>query len=64
MFGSAVCAVSVCEVQGGFKSGRRYSDQWLVQRGICEVCKKEKKNSYLAYLDISKILDCVWRERL
>ena len=33
-------------------------------RGVCEVRKREKKNSYLAFLDISKANDSVWRERL
>ena len=45
------------EVQGGFRSGRRYLDQWLVLRGVCEEWKREKKNSYLAFLDISEAYD-------
>ena len=49
------------EVQVGFRSGRRYSDH-LVLRGVCEVQKREKKNSYLAFLEISKAYDSVWRE--
>ena len=52
------------EAQGMFRSGRRYSDQWLVLRGVCEVRKKEIKNSYLAFLDISKAYDSLWREGL
>ena len=43
---------------------RRYSDQWLVLSDVCEVWKKEKKNSYLAFLDISKAYVNVWRDRL
>ena len=39
-------------------------DQWLVLRGVCEVRKREKKDSYLAFLDISKTYDRVWREGL
>ena len=50
------------EVQGGFRSGRRCSDQWLLLRDVCEVWKRE--NSYLAFLDISKAFDSVWREGL
>ena len=52
------------EAQGRFRSGRRCLDQWLVLSGVCEVRKREKKNSYLAFLDISKAYDSVWRERL
>ena len=52
------------EVQGGFKSGRRCSDQWLVLRGVCQIWKREKKNSYLAFRDICKTYDSVWREEL
>ena len=48
------------EVQGGW-SGKRCSDQWLVLRGVCEVRKREKKNSYLVFLDISKAYDCLVR---
>ena len=49
------------EAQGGFRSGKICSDQWLVLRGVCKVQKREKKNSYLAFLDISKAFDSVWR---
>ena len=45
------------EVQTGFRSGRRCSDQWLMLRGVCEVRKREKKNSYLVFMDISKAYD-------
>ena len=31
-------------------------------RGVCEVWKREKKNSYLAFLDITIAYECVWRE--
>ena len=33
-------------------------------RGVCEVWEREKKNSYLVVLDISKAYDSVWREEL
>ena len=36
------------EAQGVVRNGRRCSDQWLVLRSVCEVRKREKKNSYLA----------------
>ena len=47
---------------GGFRISRRCSDQWLVLRSVCEVRKREKKNSYLAFLDISEAYGSVWRE--
>ena len=50
------------DAQGGFRSGRRCFDQWLVLRGVSEVQKREKKNLYLAFLDISKAYKSVWRE--
>ena len=52
------------KVLGGFRSGRRCSDQCLLLRDVCEVQKKEKKNSYLAFLNFSKAYDSVWREGL
>ena len=33
------------EMQGGFRSGRRCLDQWLVLGDLCEVRKREKNNS-------------------
>ena len=52
------------EPQGGFRSHRICSHQWLVLRGVCELRKREKKTSYLAFLDVSKVYDRVWREGL
>ena len=49
---------------GGFRNHMRCSDQWLVLRGVCELRKREKKTSYLAFLDVSKPYDSVWREGL
>ena len=31
------------EVQGGLRSHRRCSYQWLVLRGVCDLRKREKK---------------------
>ena len=42
------------EAHGGFRCGSRCSDQWFVLRGVCEVRKRKKMNSYLAFLNISK----------
>ena len=39
-------------------------DQWLVLRGVRELKKREKKTSYLSFLDVSKVYDSLWREGL
>ena len=52
------------EAQRGFKSHRRSSGQWLVLSGVCELRKREKKTSYLAFLDVSKEYDSMWRKGL
>ena len=31
------------EAHGGFRSGRQYSDQWSMQRGVCEVLKRRRR---------------------
>ena len=50
------------EAQGRFRSHRRYLDQWLVLRSVYAFRKREKKTPYLAFLDVSKAYDSVWRE--
>ena len=52
------------EPQGGSRSQRRCSDQWLLLRCVCELRKREKKISYLAFLDVSTAYNSVWREGL
>ena len=52
------------EGQGGFRSHRRCSNHWLALKGVCELWKREKKTSYLAFLDVSKAYDSVLREGL
>ena len=52
------------EAQGGFRSERRCADQILILRGVCELRRREKKGAYLAFLDVSKAYDTVWREGL
>ena len=52
------------EEQGGFRANRGCSDQILALRSICEARKEQKKSTYLAFLDVSKAYDTVWRERL
>ena len=49
---------------GGFRSGSRCSDQWWELRCVCEVQKRKKRNSYLAFLDFSKAYGSVWRDGL
>jgi len=49
------------EAQGGFRSERRCADQILILRGVCELRRREKKGTYLAFLDVSKAYDTVWR---
>ena len=50
------------EAQGGLRSGRRCLDQWLVLRGVCEAWTREKKNSYLNFLDLVRLIT-MCRER-
>ena len=52
------------EEQGGFRANRGCSDQILALRSICEARKEQKKSTYLAFLDVSKAYDTVWREGL
>ena len=52
------------EAQGGFRSERRCADQILILRGVCKLRRKEKKETYVAFLDVSKAYDTVWREGL
>ena len=52
------------EAQGGFRSERRCADQILILRGLCELRRKKKKGPYMAFLDVSKAYDTVWREGL
>ena len=49
------------EAQGEFRGKRSCADQILVLRGVCEL---RRKGTYLAFLDVSKAYDTVWREGL
>ena len=52
------------EAQGGFRSERRCADQILILRGGCELRRKEKKRTYMVFLDVCKVYDTVWCEGL
>ena len=52
------------EAQGGFRAKRSCSDQILILRGVCELRRKKRRGTYLAFLDVSKAYDTVWREGL
>ena len=52
------------EAQGGFRGKRSCADQILVLRGVCELRRRRRKGTYLAFLDVSKAYDTVWREGL
>ena len=45
------------KAQRGFRSHKKCLDQCLVVRGVCKLRKREKKASYLAFLDVSKAYD-------
>ena len=52
------------EAQGWFRGKRSCADQILVLRGVCELRRRRRKGTYLAFLDVSKAYDTVWREGL
>ncbi len=52
------------EEQGGFRAKRRCADQILILRSVCELRKRKRKGTYLAFMDVSKAYDTVWREGL
>ena len=52
------------EAQGGFRAKRSCSDQILTLRGICELRRRKRRGTYMAFLDVSKAYDTVWREGL
>ena len=52
------------EALGGFRAKRNCSDQILILRGVCELRRRKRRGTYLAFLDVSKAYDTVWREGL
>ena len=52
------------EVQGGFRPNRSCADQIFVFREVCELRKRKKRGTWLAFMDVSIAYDTVWREGL
>jgi hypothetical protein len=52
------------ESQGTFRKDRRIEDHIFTLHGICSLAKSSKKPLYIAFLDLSKAFDRVWREGL
>ena len=52
------------EMQNGFRTDRRTVDNLFVLTNIMEIVKKEKKKLFLAFIDLRKAFDRVWREGL
>lgn len=52
------------EYQNGFRTKRRATDNLFILRTIAEKYKIEKKQLYIALLDVRKAYDRVWREAL
>lgn len=55
---------SLSDFQGGFRAGRGCSDQIFVLHEIVAKRKEEKLQTFLAFLDVSKAYDRVWRPGL
>jgi hypothetical protein len=52
------------ETQGAFLKDRRIEDQIFSLQGIASLYKSSRKPLYLAFLDLSKAFDRVWRDGL
>ena len=52
------------EAQGAFRRDRRMEDNIFTLQGICALRKSKKDKTFLAFLDLSKAFDRVWREGL
>ena len=50
--------------QGAFRKDRRIEDHIFSLQGICALSRSSKKPLYLAFLDLSKAFDRVWRDGL
>ena len=52
------------EAQGGFRKGRGCAYQIFVLRSVAELRKKQGLKTVIAFLDVKKAYDTVWREGL
>ncbi|VDI39242.1 Hypothetical predicted protein [Mytilus galloprovincialis] len=52
------------EVQGALRKNRRTEDHIFTLQGICSIRKAKKYKTFLAFLDLSKAFDRVWRDGL
>ena len=52
------------EYQGAFRKDRRLEDHIFTLHGICSLSKSSRKPLYVAFLDLSKAFDRVWRDGL
>ena len=52
------------ESQGTFRWDRRTEDNIFTLQGICALRKSKKDKTFLAFLDLYKAFDRVWREGL
>jgi hypothetical protein len=52
------------ESQGAFRKNRRPEDHLFTLNGICSQRMSSKLKTYIAFLDLSKTFDRVWRDGL
>ena len=52
------------ELQGAFRKDRRTEDHIFTLQGLCSLRKSRKQKTFLAFLDLSKAFDKVWRDGL
>ena len=60
----AVDGVVLGEAQGGFRKNRQTVDHLFVVNGVCQLRRGEGKKTWLAFLDLRKAYNSVWREGL
>ena len=52
------------EIQNGFRPGRRVVDHVFTLSQVLEIARKRKRKVYMAFLDVRKAYDRVWRNAL
>ena len=57
-----VIGIILGEIQGGFQTGQTDGGQHFTLQGICALRKSKKDRSFLAFLNLSKVFDRVWRK--